>query len=220
MMRRSLVVLVFMAAQCACAITQAANLQVVVVAREGKPVADAVVVLRTAVASQPSKSLPAQITISQEKMRFVTVISIVALGARAHFVNNDPWEHRVRGSAAGAAQFDQKVADGFEFRLDGMPDGKAAKTADAVLSKAGAVLLGCHLHVSMRGHIFVSESPWATISDANGSALFDGAPEGSARIQVWHPEQFVDVPVQTVRLSGTPSVVTVALGIVPRRRRN
>ena len=106
MMRRSLVVLVFMAAQCACAITQAANLQVVVVAREGKPVADAVVVLRTAVASQPSKSLPAQITISQEKMRFVPVISIVALGARAHFVNNDPWEHRVRGSAAGAAQLE------------------------------------------------------------------------------------------------------------------
>ncbi len=128
----------------------AGNLQVLVLDKEGKPVADAVVVVLPANKGEPKAPLPLQVTISQEKMRFIPAVSVVGVGARAKFINNDPWEHHVRGSAAGFAQFNAAAGSGFELRLDGKSDGKSGKSAEAVFEKAGAVLLGCHIHGSMR----------------------------------------------------------------------
>ncbi|UUZ69156.1 hypothetical protein LP416_05620 [Polaromonas sp. P2-4] len=72
--------------------------------KEGKPASDAVVVVVPASKTgNPKTPLPSQVTIYQEKMRFVPAVSLVALGAKAQFVNNDPWEHHVRASAAGVA---------------------------------------------------------------------------------------------------------------------
>ena len=152
-----------------CAAGQAAvagNLQVTVTDKEGKPVQDAVVVLVPSPGAPPKTGLPMAATINQEKMRFVPAVALVAVGAKGHFVNNDPWEHHVRASAAGAQQFDAAQSGGFELRLDGKPEGKPARTADASFDKAGAVLLGCHLHASMRGHVYVSDSPWAALTNA------------------------------------------------------
>lgn len=44
-------------------------------------------------------------------MRFVPALTLVGLGAKVRFVNNDLWEHHVRTSAAGVAQFNA-VSDG------------------------------------------------------------------------------------------------------------
>ena len=70
--------------------------------RAQRAVADAVVVLLPGGAGAPKAALPTRVTIIQEKMRFAPAVSLVAVGARATFVNNDPWEHHVRASPAGA----------------------------------------------------------------------------------------------------------------------
>jgi plastocyanin len=200
-------------------LAQAGNLQVSVSDREGKPVQDAVVVLLPSVASVPKVALPLQVVINQEKMRFVPALALVGVGAKAHFVNNDPWEHHVRASAAGVLQFDNADVGGFELRVEGRVQGKPAATADSSFDRAGAVLLGCHLHASMRGHVYVSDSPWAAITNADGVASFEGLPDGSTRIKVRHPDQLIDIPVLQVSLTAADAKAVAQLRVVPRRRR-
>jgi plastocyanin len=197
----------------------AGNYTVTVIDKEGKPVPDAVVVVVPATAGTPKAALPAQVVISQEKMRFVPAVALVSVGAKGHFVNNDPWEHHVRASAAGALQFNAAAGEGFELRLDGKPEGKPAKTADATFDKAGAVLLGCHLHASMRGYVYVSDSPWAAVTNDAGVASFEGVPDGAAKVRVWQSEQLIDLPVQQVVMTAAPVKSTMQLTVVPRKRR-
>jgi plastocyanin len=198
----------------------AGNLSVLVLDKEGKPAPDAVVVVvPSSKAGSPKNPLPTQVTIYQEKMRFVPAVSVVAVGAKAQFVNNDPWEHHVRASAAGVAQFNAAAGEGFELRLDGKPEGKQARTADATFSKAGAVLLGCHIHGSMRGHVYVSESPWAVLTNAEGVAQIEQLPDGVAQIKVWHADQLIDIAPQAYTVAASPGKLTLQLSVVPRRRR-
>jgi hypothetical protein len=124
----------------------------------------------------------------------------------------------VRGSAAGAAQFSGNDENGFVLRLGGKTVGAAGKSSTVSLDSAGVVLLGCHLHGSMVGHVVVSDTPWAVKTDANGMAIFPDLPDGAATVKVWHAAQFVDLkPVQTA-LSAAPAQVKMQLSVTPRRR--
>lgn len=202
---------------CIAAPAIAGQVQVTVIDREGKPVADAVVVLVPSAAGAPRAPLPTSATIDQRRMQFVPAVSVVAPGAKLIFTNSDSWDHHVRGSAAGAQQF--STAGGFELRMDGKQDGKPAASAETRVDKPGAVLLGCHLHGSMRGHVFVSDSPWALKTDADGHAVFDAVPDGTAQVRVWQADQLVDLPPQTTQVGAQPAKVQAQLQVVPRRRR-
>ncbi len=198
--------------------SHAASLSVNVVDKDGKPAADAVVMVVTSGGSSPKTPLPMTATISQASMQFIPAVTIVRPGAKVTFVNNDAWDHHVRGSAAGAAQFSGNDENGFVMRLAGKTAGTAGKSNVVSLDSPGVVLLGCHLHGSMVGHVVVSDTPWAAKTDANGVATFADLPDGAATVKVWHAAQFVDLkPVQTT-LSAAPSQVKMQLSVTPRRR--
>mgnify|MGYP003584414827 FL=1 len=203
---------------CAAA-AQAGNLQVTALERDGAPVPDAVVVLQPSGKGMPKTPLATRVVITQEKMRFVPATSVVAVGAKARFVNNDTWDHHVRASAAGLAQFSAVADDGFELMLNGKVDGKPASTAEASFDKAGAVLLGCHLHPSMRGHVYVSASPWAALTGADGKVTMEDVPEGQVVVRIWHPDQLIDIAPQTLTLTSATAETKLQLNVVPRRRR-
>ncbi len=200
----------------------AGSLSVSVVDKDGKPVPDAVVlVMPTNKTTQPKTPLPAQAAINQEKMQFIPAVTVVPVGAKVRFVNNDPWDHHVRSSPAGMGQFNNANA-GFELRLEGKPDGKPAKPTDITLDKAGAIgatLLGCFIHGSMRGYVYVSDSPWAVKTGADGTATFDDLPDGVAQVKLWQADQLVDVAVQTATIGATAAKSTFQLTVVPRRVR-
>lgn len=197
---------------------QAGVLKVTVLDKEGQPVADAVVLLAPAAPGTP-RPLATRLTITQEKMRFSPAVALVAVGAQATFVNNDAWEHHVRASAAGIHNFGSRASGGFELRLDGKAEGKAAHTVEARFDQPGAVLLGCHLHASMKAHVYVSDTPWAGLSGTDGIAAFEAVPEGPVRIRVWHADQLLDLPPQQLVLTAAPAAATMQLQVVPRRRR-
>jgi len=199
---------------------KAGNVSVLVLDKDGNPAPDAVVVVLVSGKGGTAQiPLPSQVTIYQEKMRFVPAISLVALGAKAQFVNKDPWEHHVRASAAGVAQFNAASGGGFELRLEGKSDGKPARAAEATFNQTGAVLLGCHIHGSMRGQVYVSESPWAVLTGADGIATLEQVPDGVVQIKVWHPDQLIDMPPQPYTVGAASAPLTLKLGVVPRRRR-
>jgi plastocyanin len=207
-------------------IANAGMVNVTVLDKEGKPAPDAIVVLVPTGKGTPKTPLPMQATIIQEKMQFIPAVSLVGAGAKVRFVNNDPWDHHVRASAGGMAQLGNTSgtgnAAGYELRLEGKTEGKPAKSAEITMDKVGAqsaVLLGCFLHGSMRGNVYVSDSPWAAKTGANGVAQIDDVPEGSVQIKVWHAEQLIDLPIQQITVRAVPADANVQLQITPRRAR-
>ncbi|MES2951506.1 MAG: plastocyanin [Pseudomonadota bacterium] len=221
-MRTHLLIALFFVALCSgFTRASAANVSVTVLDKDSRPVPGAVViVLAGGKPATLANTLPHQAKVYQERMRFVPAISIVALGAKVQFVNNDAWEHHVRGSAAGSTNFNAGSGEGFELRLDGKPADKKPHSAEVVFTKAGAVLLGCHIHASMSGHVYVSDSPWAALTNAEGVAVVEQLPEGAVHIKVWHPDQLGDIPPQSLTLGATPAKATLHLSVVPRRRRS
>ncbi len=208
----------------------AGPVQVSVVDRDGKPAQDAVVVLVHATARNAASSLPMMAAIANEKMQFIPAVTVVAKGAKIRFVNNDPWDHHVRGAPATSlfantpeAYAAAKDAGGFELRLQGKDEGKPARFQEVTLDKPGpqtAVALGCFLHGSMRGSVYVSDSPWAAKTNAEGLVSFENVPDGVVQLRVWHPDQVVDLPTQSVNVTSAPLQVKSQLQIVPRRRRS
>ncbi len=201
----------------------AGSIAVLVVDKDGKPTADAVVVVVPSGKGGPARSLPMQATIVQEKMRFIPPVSVVPLGAKVRFENADPWDHHVRASAAGAAQFSSASSGGFELRLEGKSEGKPAKFAEVTLDKPGALgatLLGCFLHGSMRGHVYVSDSPWAAKTGADGTVQFDDVPDGAVQVKVWQADQLIDLAPLQAYVGTVPAKLRAQLQVVPRRPRS
>jgi len=155
--------------------------------RDGKPVPEAVVVLypSAATAATAPSLLQASPTIEQERMRFVPALTVVAPGTTLRFTNQDRWDHHVRGTPVGpAATGGAGGNEGFEMRLAGKQDGQAAQAAETTVRQPGVLLLGCHLHGSMRGHVFVTDSAWTLKTDADGIARFTAVPDGAAQLRV------------------------------------
>ncbi len=200
----------------------AGSLSVAVIDKEGKPVPDAVVlVFPSNKYALPKTPLAVQATVIQEKMQFLPQVTLVPVGARLSFINNDPWDHHVRSSPAGMGQFNATQA-GFELRLEGKSAAKPARPAEVTLDKAGALsatLLGCFIHGSMRGYVYASETPWAVKTSAEGLAVFDDLPEGAAQVKVWQADQLIDLAPLPHSVSALPGKLNVQLSVVPRRRR-
>lgn len=199
---------------------QAATVQVTVLAHDGQPLPDAVVIIEPApsAATPVTPPAPVQTQITQQKMQFVPALSVIPLGSKVAFINLDKWEHHVRGLPAGLAGLNAAPGSGFEMRLGGKVDNKQAESATITLDQAGPLQLGCHIHGSMRGNIYVADTPWVMKTNEDGVALVPNVPEGAARLRVWHPEQLVEAAPKPIVV--TPlTALSVPTRIQPRKRR-
>ena len=196
-------------------IAHAASVEVTVLARDGKPLPDAVVVLEPAAGQPVTPMRPTTHTITQEKMQFNPALSVVPVGSRVKFANMDRWDHHVRGGPAGLVA---SGTYGFEFRLAGREQGQNPPSHELALDKAGPVQLGCHLHGSMRGFVYVASTPWATKTSDTGVATLTQVPEGAMQLRVWHPDQLLDQPSLTVQVQAV-TTVNVPTQVQPRKPR-
>lgn len=210
----------WMAAACLSSLASlaaAGSVQIQVLDKEGRAVPEAVVVLYPAQASATLQ--PQSVTIAQQRMRFVPLVTVVPPGSKVLFTNLDRWDHHIRGvSSSNPLSAAPPVTD-FEMRLGGATGGKPGGTQEETLKEPGAVLLSCYLHSSMRGHIFVTDSAYTLKTDENGIARFEQVPEGAAKVRVWHPEQLLELPQRPVQIASAPLIDTVTLTVVPRRKR-
>jgi plastocyanin len=214
----------------------AGSLQVSVTDLDGKPAADVVVLLATATAARAAPLAAgagaAPVLIVQENSRFNPFLTVVPVGSTLRFTNRDNYDHHVRSTPSGPLG-SMAPATSFELRLDAADgarpaasdDGRAPRkrsgtaTGEVKLDQGGPIGLGCHLHSSMRGQIYVSPTPWFAKTDANGVARIDNAPEGAAELTLWHPDQLQDQPPQRLQLGAASAPATGRLNFTPRRRR-
>ena len=220
---------------------QAGPLEFTVTDRDGKPAAD-VVVLVTAPDAPAPKPAPAPVVIAQQDLKFSPFLTVVPLGSTLRFVNKDSYDHHVRSVPSGPLGSMPSV-EYFELRLDAAsappansgggyggyddykpaaaPAKKSGKTwAEVKADHAGPIGLGCHIHGSMRGQVYVSATPWFGKTDANGVVRIDGLPDAAAAdVTLWHPDQLADQASVKVQLAPAITKASAQLNFTPRRRR-
>ncbi len=201
-------------------VAHAGTVQISVTDAEGKPAQDVVVLIESsAAAPQAVLAASAPVVIAQENLRFVPAVSVVPVGSRVQFVNHDSYDHHVRSTPSGPLG-GTPPASNFELRLDGVKNpGDVAKTSTIKLDRPGAIGLGCHLHSSMRGHLYVSSTPWFGKTDVRGQVSIAGVPSGKVDVSVLHPDQLQKQATLQVQVSDGPVQAASKLNFVPRRRR-
>jgi plastocyanin len=198
----------------ACGVARAGTLQVTVTGADGKPAANAVVQVRTSAPGTTRPATPVAV-VTQQDLRYEPFVTVVLVGGSVRFVNRDAYDHHVR-SLAGGPLGSVAPAKQIDLRMGPAKSGKD-NSADIVLDQAGAIVLGCHLHGSMRGHVFVSDTPWSAVSDAAGRVRIEGVPDGAAELRVWHPDQLTDQATQALQISAA-STAEAKLNFTPRTR--
>lgn len=198
----------------------AATVQVTVLARDGKPLSNAVVVVEPVVpGARPKAGAPVRAVVRQERSQFQPIVTLVPAGSTVRFTNQDPYDHHVRVLPASASLLgESRPADGHELRLPPPEPGKPEPAADVQMSRAGPYRLGCHLHSTMRGFIYVTDTPWVAQTGEDGVVTIADVPEGPSRVLVWHPDQIVDATPVTVDVRAV-AAINVPTTIQPRRRR-
>lgn len=212
----------------------AGSVQLTVTDKDGKPVPDVVVLVEGAAKAAVTPAAK-PVVILQEGSRFVPFLTVVPVGSTLRFTNKDGYDHHVRSGPSGPLG-SIAPAKTFELRLDAdsiaearsgadpYPSGPQRKksgtsTGDVKVDTAGPIGLSCHIHGSMRGQVYVADTPWAGKTDNNGVVTLDGLPDGAAQLTVWHPDQLQDQAPVPVQVSATPVKTTSQLNFVPRRRR-
>jgi len=159
--------LLVVASHCACATSLAVAIQ----DPHGHAVQDAVVIaIPTHAAPAPVRA--AHAIMDQVDRTFVPNVLIVRTGTAVEFPNSDAVSHQV---------YSFSPAKRFELPLyRGQPH------APIVFDRPGIVVLGCNIHDSMTGYIYVTDSPWFGKSDGEGRWQAD-VPAGDYRVIAWGP---------------------------------
>jgi plastocyanin len=151
----------------------AGDLRVKVRGASGRPVADAVVLVRLPHAAAEPIRFPWPLVVEQRKMQFHPFVLIVPVGAEVAFPNHDKVRHHV---------YSFSPAKVFELKLYGHDE-----TRHVRFDRVGVVALGCNIHDDMAAYIRVVDTPYAAKTDAAGEALIRDLPPGPATLSVWHP---------------------------------
>jgi plastocyanin len=154
----------------------AADLTVDVKSADGRPAANAVVLVRPASGAGRNGPIrfPWPYVVSQQDIQFHPYVLIAPVGADVTFPNKDTVRHHV---------YSFSPTKKFELKLYGHEEARTVR-----FDKAGVVALGCNIHDQMIAFIYVTDTPFAALTDAAGRAVLHGVPAGAAKLGVWHPD--------------------------------
>ena len=142
--------------------------------QHGQPVKNAVIELTGFSGGSLSAIKKQTAVMDQVKKRFVPELLVIRANDDVNFPNSDNIRHHV---------YSFSPAKPFELKLySGQP-----KTP-LLFEKPGIVVLGCNIHDSMVGYIYVAESEHFETTDDNGLASVDSNMSYQG-LRVWHANQ-------------------------------
>lgn len=147
---------------------EAAELVFEVKDASGKPLPETVIAVFDGKA--PAETTSGTAKIIQKNKQFNPGVAVIQTGTAINFPNEDSVRHHVY-SFSPAKKFEIKLYSG-------------VATNPIVFDKAGVVSLGCNIHDSMVGFIYVVDTPYFAKTDANGKAVIN-VPTGNIVYQVW-----------------------------------
>src|SRR5688572_33254533 len=147
----------------------AAELQVRGVVRvAGRPAANVVVWLD---APGAPPSVAKKVVLDQRQLKFSPQVLAVRAGTAVLFPNNDRVFHNVFSFHHG------KV---FDLGLYPVGDSKLVK-----FDKPGLSRIFCNIHPNMAAYVFVVDSPYFAVTDADGEFVVTSVPAGRYRYRAW-----------------------------------
>ncbi len=167
------------------AISAPSALSVTIVGASGAPVEGAVVVAEP-LAGAPKPQPGQKAVMDQRNLAFVPAVLVVQTGTAVDFPNSDQVRHQV-----------YSFSEAKTFQL-GLYAGGAHDPV--VFNRAGLVTLGCNIHDSMVGYIYVTDSPWYGRTGADGTLRLHDLPAGEYTVRVWHQLLDESVPQLSSRL--------------------
>jgi len=181
----------------------AGDLVVSVTTPDGKPLADAVVTL-PGPAGGAKPAFPWKLEIAQKDKQFAPFVLVTPVGAEVAFPNFDKFRHHVYSFSKG---------NKFELELYGKEDKRSV-----TFKSVGTAAIGCNIHDTMVGFIRVVDTPFAAKTNAEGVAIIPGAPDGAAKLTVWHPYAKAkdQTAVSDVSISPGANTLTITLDVTAR----
>ena len=139
----------------------------------------AVVYLEGGAKAAPSN---ASYRVDQKGMKFVPTFLAIPVGATVEFDNDDAATHNVRWTGHNMGNFNPGQKGSYKF------------------DRPGAIQLLCSMHPDMSGTIFVSPSPYFSVTDSIlGDYFIMNIPDGQYKVSVWHKGK---VTTQDVTVKG------------------
>ena len=135
----------------------------------GKPQAFSVVYLEDA-PIEPTAKMTA--VIDNKTMAFMPFVSVIPVGGKVTFKNDDPFPHNV--FSPDAEKFNMGTISQHQAMIHGFP-------------KAGAYTLLCNLHPGMLGYLIVAPSSYFAKTDAKGRYSIKAVPPGTYKATAWAP---------------------------------
>lgn len=167
-----------MIALCSLALIEPALSQVrlKIVDQHHSPLPNAVIEYSTSIPSKPSKPDPIYI-MDQIDKQFSPHVLIIPENSLVSFPNSDDIRHHV---------YSFSTAKTFELKL------YAGKPKSPLrFNKRGVVVMGCNIHDSMVGYIYVTANENTVMSDEKGQVLLAHDLPLNTQLQVWHPNSSI-----------------------------
>jgi plastocyanin len=169
--------------------TLAGEVTVIVTDAGGQPLVDVVVAFYDN--KTPAVNTNAAGKIVQKNKMFNPKVTIVQTGTKINFPNEDSVRHHV---------YSFSPAKKFELKLySGIP------TDPVLFDQAGVVTLGCNIHDSMVGYIYVVDTPFFAKTDDKGKATLK-LNDGQYSYQAWLPGQNKPGVEQKITIEGMTEV--------------
>jgi hypothetical protein len=184
----------------------AADLSLRVTDTDNRPLANAVVALTPDLSPPPpAPSASERRTIDQQHETFVPLVTILRRGGQVVFRNSDPMHHHA---------YSFSPVKRFELVLD---PGQESQPVE--FDTPGVAAIGCNIHDQMIAYVYVADTPWTALTNAEGRARIVGIPPGGYRAAGWHPRlrPGAQEPVQHLAVTANTSDVDFVIPVLPER---
>lgn len=127
------------------------------------------------------------VAIDQVNKQFIPNVMAIRVNTQVRFPNSDDIRHHV---------YSFSPAKKFELRLyHGTP------SEPVLFDQPGTIVLGCNIHDSMVGYIFVVDSQYFAKADMQGVARIANIPAGEYQLEIYHPRMNGNYPPGTISFS-------------------
>lgn len=156
------------------------------------------VVVSIAVKDAKVKVPEKPIALDQIACTFEPHVILLPVGATVEFLNSDTVSHNVRTLARKHEGINKTVA----------PGGKEVQLLDQGPDK---IEVKCDFHLWMNAWLFVTDTPYASVTDADGKFAIPDLEPGEYKLTLWHEKLPKVEATVTVRPDGTSDVALVKM---------
>jgi Polysaccharide lyase family 4, domain II len=120
------------------------------------------------------KAFPAEpVTLTNLKCAFEPHVAVGFKGSKFVERNDDTIFHNIHTYINGKTMYNI-----------GLPEKGSSVTKP--LTKSGIIEVSCDSHPWMHGYVYVSENPYAAVTDEKGAFTIDNIPPGTYAVEAWH----------------------------------